>query len=84
MTANIQEIEQAVTQLSPEQLADFRAWFTEFETQHNKQHFVIKSSGEDEDWQRLATQNLVSAYGDDEPEYTVTDLQKQNPGYRAS
>ena len=31
--STIQEIETAVTQLSPEQLADFRAWFTEYDAQ---------------------------------------------------
>lgn len=33
MNAIIQEIEAAVTQLSPEQLVDFRAWFAEFDAQ---------------------------------------------------
>ncbi|AFY90456.1 MAG: hypothetical protein CLLPBCKN_007894 [Chroococcidiopsis cubana SAG 39.79] len=28
---NLQEIEQAVSQLSVEELADFRAWFAEFD-----------------------------------------------------
>ena len=32
--STIQEIESAVTQLSPEQLADFRAWFAEYDA-HN-------------------------------------------------
>ena len=31
--STIQEIESAVTQLSPEQLADFRAWFAEYDAQ---------------------------------------------------
>jgi hypothetical protein len=31
--SSIQEIETAVTQLSPEQLADFRAWFAEYDAQ---------------------------------------------------
>ncbi len=31
--STIQEIETAVAQLSPEQLADFRAWFTEYDAQ---------------------------------------------------
>lgn len=31
--STIQEIESAVTQLSPEQLADFRVWFTEYDAQ---------------------------------------------------
>lgn len=29
--SNLQEIEQAVSQLSAEELADFRAWFAEFD-----------------------------------------------------
>jgi hypothetical protein len=33
MTPTIQEIEAAVTQLTPEQLADFRTWFMKFEAQ---------------------------------------------------
>ncbi len=33
MSTNLLEIETAVTQLSPAQLADFRAWFAEFEAQ---------------------------------------------------
>jgi hypothetical protein len=31
--STIQEIEAAVAQLSPAQLADFRAWFTEYDAQ---------------------------------------------------
>lgn len=31
MSTNLLEIETAVAQLSPAQLADFRAWFAEFE-----------------------------------------------------
>lgn len=33
MPVTIQEIETAVTQLTPQQLADFRAWFTEYDAQ---------------------------------------------------
>ncbi len=33
MSTNLLEIETAVAQLSPAQLADFRAWFAEFEAQ---------------------------------------------------
>jgi len=33
MPTTIQEIETAVTQLSPQQLADFRAWFAEYDAQ---------------------------------------------------
>jgi len=33
MSTNLLEIETAVSQLSPAQLADFRAWFAEFEAQ---------------------------------------------------
>ena len=33
MRSTIEEIEAAVSQLSPAQLADFRTWFAEFEAQ---------------------------------------------------
>lgn len=33
MSTNLLEIETAVSQLSPAQLADFRTWFAEFEAQ---------------------------------------------------
>ena len=33
MSTNLLEIETAVSQLSPAQLADFRAWFAKFEAQ---------------------------------------------------
>nr|GFD54466.1 hypothetical protein [Tanacetum cinerariifolium] len=33
LMSTIQEIESAVTQLSPAQLADFRAWFAEYDAQ---------------------------------------------------
>ena len=39
MTPNIQEIETAITQLTPEQLADFRAWFADYDAQRWDQQF---------------------------------------------
>ena len=39
MTPSIQDIETAVTQLDPEQLADFRAWFVEYDAQKWDQQF---------------------------------------------
>lgn len=39
MTPTIQEIETAVAQLTPEQLADFRAWFADFDAQRWDQQF---------------------------------------------
>ena len=35
----IQEVEQAVTQFTAEQLADFRAWFAEYDAQRWDQQF---------------------------------------------
>ena len=94
--STIQEIETAVTQLSPAQLADFRAWFAEYEAQNRDQQIAedvvagrLNTLGKEVlaergDWHQLAAQNLAAAYGEDEPEYTVADLQKPNPAYRAS
>jgi hypothetical protein len=39
MTPSVQEIETAVSQLAPEQLANFRAWFAEYDAQHWDQQF---------------------------------------------
>ena len=44
MTPTIQEIETAVTQLTPEQLADFRAWFAEFEAQRWDEQFAADAT----------------------------------------
>ena len=40
MTPSVEEIETAVSQLTPEQLADFRTWFAEFEAQRWDQQFA--------------------------------------------
>ncbi|WP_310397237.1 hypothetical protein [Hymenobacter sp.] len=39
MTPTLQEIETAVTQLTSEQLTDFRAWFAEYDAQRWDQQF---------------------------------------------
>lgn len=39
MTPTIQEIEDAVTQLAPDQLAAFRAWFADYDAQCWDQQF---------------------------------------------
>ncbi len=46
---------------------------------------VLSESVKDEeraDWARLGRYNLAAAYGDDEPEYTESDIKKWNPLYR--
>ena len=35
----------------------------------------------DEAWAQLALQNMALAYGQDEPEYTSSDLKSLNPTY---
>lgn len=40
MTPSVEEIETAVSQLTPEQLADFRTWFAEFAAQRWDQQFA--------------------------------------------
>lgn len=85
----VQEIEAAVAQLPPEQLADFRVWLTAFVAQIETDYaaypqpteFMIQSEAERAAWQQFALQNLARAYGDDEPEYSVADLKKANPDY---
>ena len=80
MPQTIQEIEAAVTQLSPEQLADFRAWFAEYEAQVP----AAKVAHQQADWEGFAAQNLTRAYSEDEPTYTVADLKQTNPNYAGS
>ncbi len=36
---------------------------------------------ERDDWLRLSAQSLESAYGDNEPEYSLADLKEANPEY---
>lgn len=73
----ITELEAAVSQLSTEELASFRAWFAEFETQARPKP---ENQLQDE-WQYTAAQNLARAYGDEEPTYTIADLKRPNPDY---
>lgn len=39
--------------------------------------------GEDEDWVRLSSQRLESAYGEQEPEYSLDAIKEWNPDYAA-
>jgi putative component of toxin-antitoxin plasmid stabilization module len=39
---NIQEIKQAISELSPKELAQFRKWFEEFENQHANKESIEK------------------------------------------
>jgi hypothetical protein len=79
MKPSVQEIETAVSQLTPEQLADFRAWFTEFEARSARPTSVADERAE---WFHFAGRAFNSAYGDDEPDYTEADLKEINPEYR--
>lgn len=78
MNPSIQEIEAAVLQLTPEQLADFRTWFAEFEARSTPPSSV---ADERADWFRFAAHGLAAAYADDEPEYTAADVKVPNPAY---
>ena len=78
MTPSIQEIETAVSQLTPEQLADFRAWFAEFEARSAQPAPVADERAE---WFGFAAQGLAAAYSDDEPEYTEAVIKIPNPAY---
>lgn len=39
------------------------------------------NSDERDDWLQLSAQGLESAYGDDEPEYSLKHLKQANPEY---
>jgi hypothetical protein len=38
-------------------------------------------NAERESWLRFSSEGLENAYGDDEPDYTYTDLIEENPSY---
>ena len=78
MNASIQEIETAVSQLTPEQLADFRAWFAEFEARSANPSAV---GDERTEWSHFAAHGLATAYSDDEPDYTEANIKTPNPAY---
>jgi hypothetical protein len=47
------EIEQAVERLSPRELADFRAWFAEFQArQESREITLLSEAALAEDWHR--------------------------------
>lgn len=41
------------------------------------------SEAEKNDWYNLSIQGLNEAYGEDEPEYTIENIKRQNPEYEA-
>jgi hypothetical protein len=44
---------------------------------------LSQQDSEHEDWLRLSAKGLASAYGDDEPEYTLDSIIEINPDYEA-
>ena len=81
MTPVIQEIETAVTQLTLEQLADFRAWFADYDAQRWDQQFETDATAgcldalaaealaglriDRQEWFQLADQAFNATYGDE-------------------
>lgn len=41
----------------------------------------VEPNGERDDWLQLSADRLEAAYGDDEPEYTISNLKEANPEY---
>ncbi|EKQ68015.1 hypothetical protein OsccyDRAFT_3521 [Leptolyngbyaceae cyanobacterium JSC-12] len=57
--SNLQEIERAVSQLSPEELATFRVWFAEFDAEiWDRQFEEDVAAGRLDDLARQALQHL--------------------------
>jgi hypothetical protein len=65
---SVEQLESAVSGLSPEELARFRQWFDEFVAE--------QPDAERAGWEALAVENLARAYGPDEPEYTLEDIKR--------
>ena len=54
------------------------------ELEPNTKLMVTVLSAQDDErssWQRLSAGSLVNAYGEDEEEYTLSDLKAVNPAY---
>jgi hypothetical protein len=57
--SNLQEIEQAISQLSAEELADFRVWFAEFDAENwDRQLEEDVAAGRLDDLAQRALQHL--------------------------
>lgn len=44
---------------------------------------VILLDDESADWNELSSQSLNKAYGEEEPEYSLSEVKELNPGYKS-
>jgi hypothetical protein len=49
----------------------------------NSKLIVILVEDDDTDWHTLSSQSLRRAYGEQEPEYTLSEVKEANPGYES-
>ena len=64
------ELEDKIKNLSPDELQKLTDWFVQFTFRRQE------AARENEEWTDLALKNFAMAYGDDEPEYSLSDICK--------
>jgi hypothetical protein len=79
MTIPQEQLLQELSSLSEMQLKQVANFINSLKTQSISSELV--PDDEQEAFYRLALQNLNNAYGDDEPEYSVTLIQEHNSDY---
>lgn len=72
-----QEIVRSIKKLPPEQ----RLSLMELLAQSLRAD--LSSNAERDDWRQLSVQGLNAAYGEDEPEYSVSLIKEPNPTYES-
>jgi hypothetical protein len=79
MTILQEQLLQELSSLSEMQLKQVASFISSLKTQSISSEPL--PDDEQEAFYRLAIQNLNDAYGDDEPEYSMTLIQEHNPDY---
>ncbi len=64
------EIEDQIKSLAPDELQKLTDWFVQFALRRQEE------ACENEEWTDFSLKNFATAYGDDEPEFSLSDIKK--------
>ncbi len=64
------EIEDQIKSLAPDELQKLTDWFVQFALRRQEEARV------NEKWTDFSLKNFAMAYGDDEPEFSLSDIKK--------